>query len=81
MSPGSPTGRKRFSSEEEEPQRTRKRTTRSESKSQTILFGKISNLTSNFRSVIKKWCGLCSGSCGIIEDGPPNTTNYGIDYQ
>ena len=33
MSPGSPTGRKRFSSEEEEPWRTRKRTIRSESKS------------------------------------------------
>ena len=31
MSPGSPTGRRRFSSEEEEQIRTRKRTARSES--------------------------------------------------
>ena len=31
MSPGSPTSRRRFSSEEDEPQRTRKRTIRSES--------------------------------------------------
>ena len=33
LSPGSPTGRKRFSSDEKEPQRTRKRTTRSETNS------------------------------------------------
>ena len=33
MSPGSPTGRKRFSSDEEEQTRTRKRTVRSESSS------------------------------------------------